>query len=207
MALWSIGSIRGQFQPETFNETQGTKLEDIEVFGNVPILLHKGWDTREISISFVVDGMCDPVEQNQTWARDQVNRSALLQTEPEPRAADPEQVWAEIQRMQRPIEFGVPRSVRVTIPGWDPAGQGNHPRFAVISSASINRTHIAGEASRAVRAIISVTLRESRRLIGAAKNNPEGRRALETAATGSAQAQITKIIGDAKTQEADFNAA
>jgi hypothetical protein len=109
--------------------------------------------------------------------------------------------------MQRPREFGLPRLVRVVIPGWvTNAGAGNRPRFAVISSASINRTHIAGTSSRAVRAIISVTLREARQLLGASRSVFD-RANLNTAAGAQAQAQIQKIIGDAATQRAAFEGA
>jgi hypothetical protein len=197
MSLWSIGPIRGQFQPESFNETQGTKLEDIEIFGNVPILLHKGWDTREVSLSFVVDGMCDPAEGNETWKRSGPSQAG---GGPGPRAADPEAVWEEIQRMQRPIEFGVPKIFAVVIPGWlSDKSEGNRPKQAVISNASINRTHIAGEPSRAVRAIITVTLREARRVIGAG-NKPSDRAALAQSGQAQANAQVAKIVGDAKQQ-------
>jgi len=200
MSLWSIGGIRGQFQPESFNETQGTKLEDIEIFGNVPILLHKGWDTREVSLSFVVDGMCDPVEGNETWKRSGTSQSA---GGPGPRAADPEAVWEEIQRMQRPAEFGLPQGVVVVIPGWlNNKSEVNRPKIAIISNASINRTHIAGEPSRAVRAIITVTLREARRVIGAS-NSSTARSALAQSGQAQATAQVAKIVGDAQQQLTD----
>lgn len=170
MGLWSIGPIRGQFQPESFVETQKTIIEDIQIFGNVSILLLKGWDPREVTFSFVVDGMCDPVEGTDTWARFKTDQAG---GGPGPRAADPEAVWDEIQRMQR-VSGSSPRPVFVTIPGWATGStasnvtgnRGLRPIRAIISDASINRTHIRGADSRAVRAIITVTLREANNPIG-----------------------------------------
>jgi hypothetical protein len=170
MGLWSIGPIRGQFQPESFVETQKTIIEDIKIFGNVSILLVKGWDPREVTFSFVVDGMCDPVEGTDTWARFKTDQAG---GGPGPRAADPEAVWDEIQRMQR-VSGTSPIPVFVTIPGWATGRTDSNvtdnrfirPRRAIISDSSINRTHIRGADSRAVRAIITVTLREANRPIG-----------------------------------------
>jgi hypothetical protein len=170
MAQWSIGPIRGEFQPESFVETQKTKYEDIEIFGSVSLVLLKGWDPREVSLSFVVDGMCDPPEGNTLWTRaTAVDRAGSLDN---PVASDPEDVWAEIQRLQR-LDPAAPIPLRVNIPGWgfgalSRSGRSGvlKPAKAIIIDSSINRTHIAGDPSRAVRAIITVTLREANRPLG-----------------------------------------
>ena len=163
MSMWSIGPIRGQFQPESFIETQKTSIEEIPIFGTIPVVLFKGWGLREVQLSFVVDGMCDPVEGETTWGRDP--REFQNRPSREPTASDPEQVWSEIQRMQRPPNGGVSLRVPVYIPGWR-RSNGNRPKVALITDSSINRTHIRGRNSHGVRAIISVTLRETSRFIG-----------------------------------------
>lgn len=181
MALWSIGPIRGQFQPESFVETQKTKIEDIEIFGNISILLIKGWDPREVTFSFVVDGMCDPDDRFERWPRkggDLAGGSAFSN----PIASDPEAVWDEIQRMQRNSP-GAPIPLTVNIPGWtgglrrsNVTGGLRRPLKALISDSSINRTHIRGEPSRAVRAVITVTLREATSAIGVGGGRALGER-------------------------------
>lgn len=139
--FWSIGPIRGQYQPEDLTEKQTTETQDMMTVGGVSEFQFKHWAPREISVSFVVDNLAaDPAS-----GQDATDR-------------DPEAVWAAIQKMQRPSDGGQPQLVVVTLPGW---GEGeNRPSKAVIVDASIKRTHIAGQKSAAVRATISVTLKE-----------------------------------------------
>lgn len=208
MAMWSIGPIRGQFQPESFVETQKTKIEDIEIFGNVSILLIKGWDPREVTFSFVVDGMCDPIESSwERWPRKGVDLAGATFFQ-NPSASDPEAVWDEIQRMQR-FAPGAPIPINVNIPGWQSGLRRNsftrdnvrRPSTAIISDSSINRTHIQGEPSRAVRAIITVTLRGSRGSIGGGAGQSVGERVrLE-------QERLTDAAATAAETEADRRAA
>jgi hypothetical protein len=199
MGLWSIGPIRGQYQPESFVESQKTMIEDIEIFGSISILLVKGWNPREVTFSFIVDGMCDPDDNFQTWSRQGIDRAG---GSPGPRASDPEAVWDEIQRMQR-LGGGAPIPITVNIPGWRGAltrsnadGTFRRPLRAIISDSSITRTHIRGAPSRAVRAVISVTLREADAPIGTGGGDA-------AAALGRAEflrGQQEEIVADAEKQ-------
>jgi hypothetical protein len=153
MAFWSIGPIKGEYQPESFDEKQTMKVEDQDAVGSVSPLVFKGWDPREVTISFVVDGVKPDADKS-------LYVDTILYGFP-PMAitfnkADPEAVWDAIQAMQRP-QNGPPFPVDVIIPGW---GGSNRPRKAVIIDASISRTHIEGAAPKAIRATISVTLKE-----------------------------------------------
>lgn len=171
MGNWSIGPIVGQYQPEDFTEKQSSEWAVIPVFNAVSPLIFKQWNPREVTLSFVVSSMGMPLiervrhqgESGVPNARDQSN---------------PEVVWAMLCAMMRPNTnrpeaqsypppiFTSPGGGRkdfdyplVIIPGWSTGGN-NSPIRAIIESASIKRTHIAGNPSRAVRAIITVTLKE-----------------------------------------------
>lgn len=163
MSRWSIGPIVGQYQPEDFTERQSVEYEEVKAFGIVRPLIFKGWSPREVTLSFVVNGM----------GITQSDRATNSKVPNAPDQSDPEVVWATICAMMRPGDRGRPPHLggrgdpdggnrnfpRVVIPGWNVGN--NTPIRAVVADASIKRTHIAGSLPpRAVRAIISVTLRE-----------------------------------------------
>lgn len=171
MPGWSIGPIVGQYQPEDFTEKQSVKYEEPPTFGIVPPLIFMGWGLREITLSFVVNSMGVPNSERV--------RNPKIPNAPD--QSDPEVVWAMLCAMMRPgfgpggglfsrspippvlggIEDGY-NFPRVLIPGWNVNGA-NGPFNAVVVDASIKRTHLAGYGlSRAVRAVITVTLRELR---------------------------------------------
>jgi hypothetical protein len=169
MAFWSIGPIRGDFQPESFDEKQETDLGAMDSIGGVEIVQFKQWKAREITVSFLVSS----VENVSTYNAPSEDVDDTL----------PEKVWAKIIELQRPNSGGLPQEIQVVIPGWGAGdygdvlartrsnktggyesqafGKGSRPTNAVIKSSSINRTHI-GRDGGAYRAIISVTLVESR---------------------------------------------
>lgn len=157
---WSIGPIIGQYQPEDFTETQSVDYQVPPTFGTVPPLIFRKWNPREVTLSFVVNSICIPVEEE---AINPEIKNAIVQS-------DPEVVWATICSMMRrqrknpgfPMILGE-QFPRVTIPGWGIGGFG--PSRAVVTDASFKRTHIAGRPSRCVRGIITVRLKEFR-LIG-----------------------------------------
>jgi len=168
MPNWSIGPIVGKYQPENFDEKQSSEWKAVPLFAVVTPLLFQRWNPREVTLSFVVNAMGVP--QSERFGQEDVPvKNAIDQS-------DPEVVWAMICAMMRPdttlpgralypppilggerAKFDYPR---VVIPGWNVGN--NTPSQAIIESASIKRTHIAGNPSRAVRAIITVTLREYR---------------------------------------------
>lgn len=152
MVFWSIGPITGEYQPESFDEKQTMKVEQQEAVGAVSPLVFKGWDPREVTITFVVDGVKPDSEKTQWHSVLYGNQNQTIDYN----KADPESVWQAIQEMQRP-QYRAPFPVDVIIPGW---GGSNRPRKAVITEASISRTHIEGTAPKAIRATISVTLKE-----------------------------------------------
>jgi hypothetical protein len=178
---WSIGPIRGEFQPESFTETQEMNVEDKPQIGNVTFLSFKSWKPREISLSFVVHG--DPYSGRGPGERSD-SESGPFQV-----WFSPEKVWGIVCCLVRPTkEFSryvkdandeadflagkeisnsgantgqaqnaLPTPVKVALPGW---GSGSStPRLAIVTSASINRTHINAK-GEAMRATISVTLKE-----------------------------------------------
>lgn len=168
MARWSIGPIVGQYQPEDFTERQSVEYEDVKAFGIVRPLIFKNIAPREVTLSFVVNGMGITAAE-----RDDTRNSKIPNA---PDQSDPEVVWATICAMMRPGDRKAPPPLlggrgdprvggdrnfpRVVIPGWN-VGGANTPIRAVVTNASIKRTHIAGSSPpRAVRAIITVTLRE-----------------------------------------------
>jgi hypothetical protein len=164
MGFWSIGKIRGRFQPEDFTESQNLKVQDMQTWGAVTRVMFKGWEPREVTISFVVDSV-------QTTQKDpELNTDSIEanMTGPECPIYDPEKVWAYIQQLQRP--YPLPDTIPpifVYIPGW--GKRGDEVQRAFITSASIKRTHIvAGNSGfsipgtvKAVRATITVTLKEA----------------------------------------------
>ncbi len=187
MGQWSIGPIVGQYQPEDFTEKQSVNYEEPKAFGIVPPLIFKSWSPREVTLSFVVNAMVLPgVEQ----ARNDGIPNA-------PNQSDPEVVWATIVAMMRPGDGLLPpqlggsrlsdprRFPKVVIPGWDVGG--TTPDRALVVDASIKRTHIAGNPSRAVRAIITVTLRELSAVLGKGQRL-RGFHASETIGTQKARA-------------------
>lgn len=157
MPHWSIGPIVGQYQPEDFTEKQSVNYEPAKAFGIVEPLIFKNWSPREVTLSFVVNAMSVPADEQ-----------ALGPISAAPNQTDPEIVWATLCAMMRPGDLLLPPLLggedkrrdfpRVVIPGWNVGA--NTPNRAVVVDASIKRTHIAGEPSRAVRAVITVTLRE-----------------------------------------------
>lgn len=153
MAFWSIGPIRGEYQPESFDEKQTMKVEEQEAAGSVSPLVFKGWDPREVTISFIVDGVKPDAEKAKYVDTMMYGFPPMAITF---NKADPEAVWDAIQAMQRPKDRP-PFPVDVIIPGWS---GNNRPRKAIIIESSISRTHIEGEAPKAIRATISVTLKE-----------------------------------------------
>ncbi|HUU60219.1 MAG TPA: hypothetical protein VMZ50_11800 [Phycisphaerae bacterium] len=151
--FWSIGPIRGFYQPEEFTEEQVTKTKDHAVYGNIDFVQWLGYGPRRVTLTFVVNG--------------------LAQGELPPQAGgevagwvDPEFVWLVIQSLQGRFNQGLgPNFIPVNIPGWgdDLAGV---PQTAIIERSSIRRTHIAGkDPTRAVRAVITVALVEARSLV------------------------------------------
>ncbi len=142
--FWSIGTIRGEYQPESFTETQDMNVTDKEVQGNVSALQFKCWKPREIALSFVVNG---------------ARRGDDPQTRPQSvdDSVDPEVVWEKISDMVRPWGGGLPTPIDVVLAGW--GGRPGMPKKAMVVSSSINRTHIDKQ-GRAVRATITMTLRE-----------------------------------------------
>lgn len=115
MPKWAIGPITGQYQPEDLTESQEAEFEDQENIGGMIVMTFKQWAPREVTVSFVVDGIGTDI--------------------------DPEDVWAAILEIQRPRTFLRPRPIVVNLPGWGGVGR-NVPTKAVIVSASIQRTHI-----------------------------------------------------------------
>lgn len=167
MARWSIGPIVGQYQPEDFTEKQSVQYDDVKAFGIVRPILFKNVAPREVTLSFVVNAMGITEGERENMKNSKIPNA--------PNQSDPEVVWATICAMMRPGDGSAlppllggqrdnPRNFpRVVIPGWN-VGGANTPVHAVITDASIKRTHIAGSVPpRAVRAIITVTLREKRR--------------------------------------------
>ena len=176
---WSIGPIRGEFQPESFTETQEMNVEDKPAIGNVTFLTFKSWKPREISLSFVVHG--DIYSGRGPGERSDGESNHFMAW------FSPEKVWGILCCMVRPTkEFrsllkdaneeagfmagkeitndapgtaknALPIPVKVILPGWW-AGEYT-PKTAIAVSASINRTHI-NEKGEAMRATISVTLKE-----------------------------------------------
>lgn len=142
--FWSIGPIRGEYQPESFTETQDMNVTDKEVLGNVSSLEFKSWKPREVSLSFVVNWGYRGQLKGEITAND---RKVVL----------PQAVWDMICNMVRPFNGSLPVPVDVTIAGW---GEGSgRPKKAIVTSASINRTHISGD-NITMRATINATLRE-----------------------------------------------
>lgn len=143
VSFWSIGPIRGEFQPESFNETQEMNVTDQEPVGNVVALGFKSWKPREISISFMVNGAYRGEEKGELNRDDQMWVS-------------PEGVWLKVREMVRPRFNNLPRPVDVNLTGW---GIWGVSKKAIVVSASINRTHIDSD-GQAQRATITMTLRE-----------------------------------------------
>jgi hypothetical protein len=139
MPRWSIGRISGQYQPEDFTETQASDFTEAGNHGGVALMMFKGYKPREITLSFVVDGVGGTNG-----------------------AGSPEVAWRHIQEMQRPARAGWPQPIEVIIPGW---GDSEFlPKLAYIVNSSIERTHITSTLDsgiQAVRATISVTLKEA----------------------------------------------
>lgn len=115
MPKWAIGPITGQYQPEDLSESQEAEFEDQENIGGKVVMTFKQWAPREVTVSFVVDGIGTDV--------------------------DPEDVWAAILEIQRPRNGLRPLPIVVNLPGWGGVGR-NVPTKAVITSASIQRTHV-----------------------------------------------------------------
>lgn len=172
MSFWHIGPIKGEYQPEEFTESQESEVDEGFAIGQVHALRVVGWQPREITLSFVVDNLARssppaPDASDATPDGPPVEGGALSPVN----AVDPEEVWASIQQMQRPasgIPFQVAR-VPVLIPGWGGKGNGV-PKLAIITSSSIQRTHIKGngfggsQPVRAQRATITLTLKEASRI-------------------------------------------
>jgi len=166
MGFWSIGKLRGRYQPEDYVETQNLKVKDLVTFGVVSRVMFAGWDPREVTISFMVDS----VHTTEQDARGQDYPYNPTQTgAPECPLSEPEEVWRYIQSLQRPYPRpDLVRPVIVLIPGWGRSDQ--ELRWAYIVNASIKRTHLTDKnanywsnpgAVRASRAIITVTLKEA----------------------------------------------
>lgn len=158
---WSIGKIRGRFQPEDFTENQKLKTKDFVTWGSVSRVMFSGWDPREVTLSFVVDSVhtseTDSDYNSQSVSPKEGGTPCPLY--------DPEKVWDYIQQLQRPYPrpaYIMP--IPVYIPGW--GSRGEEVKSAYITSASIKRTHITvkdpKQASiKAVRATITLTLKEA----------------------------------------------
>lgn len=125
MGRWAIGPITGQYQPEDLSESQEAQFEDQENIAGKVVLTFKTWSPREVQVSFVVDG---------------IGNSKV----------DPEVVWATILELMRPRNSFHPREVPITLPGWGGAGR-NVPSKAVITNASIQRTHIRARTEEDLR--------------------------------------------------------
>jgi len=171
--FWSIGRLRGRYQPEDFTETQNLKLKDLITFGAVSRVMFAGWDPREVTLSFMVDSVHrgDTPDQVDTPNSRYLNRGAGTGArQVDCPLNDPEEVWRYIQSIQRPFPRPtIIRPVNVYIPGWGDHGK-DEVKNAYITNASIKRTHITPKgtqyhritgASRAVRAIITVTMKEA----------------------------------------------
>lgn len=165
MGFWSIGKIRGRYQPEDFTETQNLKLKDLITFGGVSRVMFAGWDPREVTISFLVDSV-------QTTERDPRGERYPYKVSldgPACPLSEPEEVWRYIQSLQRPYPRpNLMNPIPVYIPGWGQSG--DEVRHAYIVNASIKRTHITDKNAnyfpypgmvRASRAVITVTLKEA----------------------------------------------
>jgi hypothetical protein len=164
MGVWSIGKIRGRFQPEDFTETQNLKVQDMQTWGAVTRVMFKGWEPREVTISFVVDSV-------QATQRDPNLNTESIQVGmagPECPIYDPEKVWAYIQQLQRPWPVpDVVQPILVYIPGW--GKRDDQIQRAFITSSSIKRTHINAANNefftpgtvKAIRATITLTLKEA----------------------------------------------
>lgn len=116
MGRWAIGPITGQYQPEDLSESQEAQFEEQSNIAGIIHMTFKTWSPREVQVSFVVDGIGNA-------------------------KVDPEEVWAAILQIMRPRNSFHPRVIPVTLPGWGGAGR-NVPTKAVITNASIQRTHI-----------------------------------------------------------------
>lgn len=190
--FWSIGEIRGLFQPDSFDEKQETSVGRLPLVGGVEIVQFKHWSAREVSLKFLVSAVDAPDSTNESVRSGNVDD------------CDPEKVWAKIIEFQRPAAGGLPQEIIVTIPGWGSgshsadinsnsttevkysreykkeggglgrqgqrveknvlqSGVGAYPTRAIIKSASIERTHIMANGA-AIRANISVTLIESQEI-------------------------------------------
>lgn len=159
MGIWSIGKIRGRFQPEDFTENQGMEVKDLKSWGTVSRAMFSGWSPREITLSFVVDSIHTQEEDEDV----KINTSIGVATGDCP-VNDPEKVWEYIQSLQRPDSTKkLVNPVLVQMPGW--GSRGSELKYAFITSASIKRTHIRSDESggnmRAVRATITLTLKEA----------------------------------------------
>lgn len=184
--FWSIGPLRGLFQPDSFDEKQETAVGRFAVVGGVEMVQFKHWNAREITLKFLVSAVDAPDSTNESVRSSNVDD------------CDPEKVWAKIIELQRPSQRGLPTEIPVVIPGWGSgshsaseiqgrnenedvvfrgkntdangnqtntkgnwsSGSGSWPTMAIIKSSSIERTHIRGDGA-ALRAVISVTLVES----------------------------------------------
>jgi hypothetical protein len=160
VGIWSIGSIRGRFQPEDFTETQGMEVKDLKSWGTVSRAMFSGWNPREVTISFVVDS----VHTMESDENVMINGGTGLPMSDCP-VNDPEKVWEYIQALQRPDSARKKVDpVLVQMPGW--GSRNTELKYAFITSASIKRTHIragseSGGNTRAVRATITLTLKEA----------------------------------------------
>ena len=167
MGWWSIGKLRGRYQPEDYTETQNLKLKDLITFGAVSRVMFAGWDPREVTLSFMVDSVHRfPDEQD---PRGQTYRFNPNPGTPECPLNEPEEVWRYIQSLQRPYPRpSLIKPILVMIPGW--GRNGEELKHAYITNSSIKRTHITKKnanyftnagAVRAARAIITVTMKEA----------------------------------------------
>jgi len=177
MGVWSIGKIRGRFQPEDFTETQDMKVKDLVCFGSVTRLMFAGWSPREVSISFVVDSVqkgageqdADSFMKTTTFMN-MNGEMGEVETVGDCPVYDPERVWAYIQALQRPKAMrALMEPIVVMIPGW--GDRGDDVKYAYITHAQVKRTHISSKgaedyssepgAIRAVRATFTLTLKEA----------------------------------------------
>jgi hypothetical protein len=172
MGVWSIGKIRGRFQPEDFTETQGMEVKDMKLWGTVTRVMFSGWNPREITLSFVVDSVHKNQEDEEKWSMTysapEVGGGFSEKTISRERSCpiyDPERVWDYIQELQRPASAaGKMDPIPVVMPGW--GDRGEQLKYVYITSASIKRTHIkadseSGGNTRAVRATITLTMKEA----------------------------------------------
>jgi hypothetical protein len=176
MPFWAIGPIRGQYQPEDLTETQTADFESQHVIGGTFILTFKEWTPREVSLSFVVDGAAN-----------------LL--------VDPEDVWQKILDIMRPRNGLFPIPILVNLPGWGGAGR-NVPRKALITNASINRTHVQGQTANDLTRFRAapepqggsrLTQEQVAAVARASGLSPEARREIE--AGGIAGGVVTPVLG------------